>query len=82
MIKIFNPDYLKSLSAQAKFNDRLRQHNNIHQDYQENCQRLFNAIEAGCYIRPHRHTSDPKNELLMAIRGLVGLITFSDMGNI
>lgn len=82
MIKVFNSDYLNSLSAQAKLNDRLRQHNNIHQDYQDNCQRLFNALEPGSYIRPHRHASDPKNELLMAIRGLIGLITFSDTGNI
>lgn len=82
MIKVFNPDYLNSLSAQAKLNDRLRQHNNIHQDYQENCQRLFNALEPGSYIRPHRHASDPRPELLIAIRGSMALITFDDKGSI
>ena len=81
MIKVFNSDYLNSLSSKAKLNDCLRQHNNIHQDYQDNCQRLFNALELGSYIRPHRHASDPRNQLLMAIRGLVGFIIFNDTGN-
>jgi len=82
MIKVFNSNYLNNLSSQAQLNDRLRQHKNIHHDYEDNCQRLFNALEPGSYIQPHRHTSDPKSELLMAIRGLMGLVTFDDTGNI
>jgi len=41
---------------------------------------LFNAIEPGSYIRPHRHASDPREELLIAVRGLVALVTFDDQG--
>ena len=81
-MKIFNADYLHELTAQARSTPRLRQHRNIHQCYQEPCQRLFNAIEPGSYIRPHRHASDPKNELLIAIRGVMALVTFDDEGNI
>jgi cupin fold WbuC family metalloprotein len=43
-------------------------------------QRLFNAIEPGSYIRPHRHASDPREELLVAVRGVMGLVTFDDQG--
>lgn len=81
-MKVFSVDFLNELSAQAKVNDRLRQHRNIHQSYQESCQRLFNAIEPGSYIRPHRHASDPRDELLVAVRGLMALITFDDDGRI
>lgn len=81
-MKIFNTEYLNNLSVQAKLNPRLRQHNNIHQSYEDNCQCLFNAIELGSYIRPHRHASDPKNELLIAIRGLLGVVIFDELGNI
>jgi len=41
---------------------------------------LFNAIEPDSYIRPHRHASDPRNELLIAIRGSLALLVFDDLG--
>lgn len=81
-MKVFSTDYLSELTDQATSNRRLRQHRNIHQSFQEPCQRLFNAIEPGSYIRPHRHTSDPRDEMLIVIRGLMALITFDDEGSI
>jgi cupin fold WbuC family metalloprotein len=81
-MRIFSRHYLDELTQQAKVNTRLRQHLNIHQSYQEPCQRLFNAIEPGSYIRPHRHASDPRDEMLVAIRGLMALITFEGNGEI
>lgn len=80
--KVFGNNELNSLVEEARSNPRLRQHLNIHQDYQEPCQRLFNAIEPGSYVRPHRHASDPRDELLIVVRGLMGLITFDDLGEI
>lgn len=79
-MKIFDPKYLDGLTNQAKESPRLRQHRNVHQSYQEVSQRLFNAIEPGSYIRPHRHASDPREELLIAVRGLMALVTFDDQG--
>lgn len=76
----FDAHYINVLTTQAKDNPRLRQHKNIHQSLQDPCQALFNAIELGSYIRPHRHASDPKSELFIAIRGEMGLVTFNDYG--
>ncbi len=81
-MKLFSPDYLNDLTEQAKSSGRLRQHRNVHQTYQDFCQRLFNAIEPGSYIRPHRHASDPRDELLIAIRGAMALVTFDDQGTV
>lgn len=81
-MKIFSSDYLDELTEQARSSLRLRQHRNVHQHYHEPCQRLFNAIEPSSYIRPHRHASDPRDEMLIAIRGLLALITFDDEGAI
>ena len=75
-MKIFNSEYLDALSGQAKENPRQRQHRNIHQSYKDASQRLFNAIEPGSYIRPHKHAADPRDELLIAVRGLMALVTF------
>lgn len=81
-MEIFNSNYLDDLSRQAKESARLRQHRNIHQSFQDPCQRLFNAIEPGSYIRPHKHASDPREELLIAIRGLMALVTFDEQGTV
>lgn len=79
-MKVFTANALNALTQQAQSSPRLRQHRNIHLDYQDVCQRLFNAIEPDSYIRPHRHSDDPRDELLIAIRGAMAFITFDDQG--
>ena len=78
----FSTSYLDSLIAEAERSPRRRQSRNVHRSVAEPAQRLFNAIEPDSYIRPHRHLIDPKDETLMAVRGLFALITFSDDGKI
>ncbi len=73
---------LSDLSRKANSNIRKRQHLNIHQNYSEVCQRFLNAIEPESYIRPHRHQTDPKNEMLVPINGLFAVYTFNDIGEI
>jgi cupin fold WbuC family metalloprotein len=79
-MKVFSADYLNELTAQAQCSPRKRQHRNIHESYADQCQRLFNAIEPGSYIRPHRHAADPRDELLIAVRGSMALVTFDEQG--
>ena len=79
-MKVFDAKYLDDLTMKAKTNPRSRQHQNIHLSYQDACQRLFNAIEPSAYIHPHRHTTEMREELLIAIRGMMALITFDDQG--
>jgi cupin fold WbuC family metalloprotein len=57
-------------------------HANVHNTHSEPCQKLFNAINLDSYIRPHRHALDPKDECLVAIKGLFALIIFSDHGSV
>ena len=81
-MKVFSADFLNKLTAQAQVNPRRRQHRNIHESYAEPCQRLFNAIEPDSYIRPHRHAADPRDELLIAVRGLMALVEFDEQGKV
>lgn len=81
-MKVFSTDYLDELTVQAQVNPRKRQHRNIHESYEDSCQRLFNAIEPGSYIRPHRHATDPRDELLVAVRGLMALVIFDEQGKV
>jgi cupin fold WbuC family metalloprotein len=79
-MKLFDSEYFQKLIGQAKNNSRGRQHCNIHQSYEDPCQRLFNAIEPGSYIQPHRHATDAREELLVAVRGKMAVFTFDDSG--
>lgn len=81
-MKIFSSDYLNELTAQAQGSPRKRQHRNIHESYADPCQRLFNAVEPGSYIRPHRHATDPRDELLIAVLGSMALVTFDEQGKV
>ena len=79
-MKIFDKSYFDNLSRQAKANSRLRQHSNIHESYEDPCQRTVNALEPNSYIPPHRHFSVHKNELMVALRGKMALILFDELG--
>jgi cupin fold WbuC family metalloprotein len=78
----FSPEFLDALSQTAEQSSRQRQHKNIHQHYNEPCQRLFNAIGIDSYIRPHRHSIEPKDECLIAVRGCMALLVFDDIGQV
>lgn len=81
-MKVFGSEYLNRMVTEAQDNNRKRQHHNIHESFDDPCQRLFNAIEPGSYIRPHRHASDPRDEMLIAVRGMMALVAFDDQGSV
>jgi len=79
-LQIITPSDLESLSLLAAGSPRRRQNLNLHGDYTDPCQRLFNAVEPGSYIRPHRHTDPPKPEFFLAVHGRFVLLLFDDEG--
>lgn len=81
-IKVFSTGYLNDLVHQAMVAPRRRQHRNVHADYTDPCQRLFNAIEPDSYLRPHRHGAEQGSETMIAVRGLMVLVVFDGDGNI
>ncbi|KUE90320.1 hypothetical protein ASL20_03810 [Cupriavidus necator] len=73
---------LGELVVHASKSGRLRQHRNIHASYEDPCQRLLNAVELDSYIRPHRHSLDPKVETLFALIGRFAVFSFDATGAI
>jgi cupin fold WbuC family metalloprotein len=72
---------LERLSAEARLSPRLRRNRNLH-EMDDAVHRLFNAIEPGSYVRPHRHLSPPKTETMVVVSGRLGLIVFDEEGTI
>jgi cupin fold WbuC family metalloprotein len=81
-IEIFSLDFLDRLTQLAEQSNRQRQHENVHKNYDEPCQILFNAIGMNSYIRPHRHSIDSKHETLVAVRGRMAFLVFDNYGNL
>ena len=66
----------------ASHSHRGRKNLNLHIEYADPCQRLFNAIGVDSYIPPHRHFRGPKEETLIAVRGLFALVILDEVGGI
>lgn len=82
MVKIFSQAFLDELSVRAGASPRLRQNHNIHDDFSDPCQRFFNAMEPGSYLRPHRQAMAPRSKLLISVRGQFLLLLFDDAGTV
>lgn len=78
--RFFDTAFFNTISAGARESLRLRQPLNLHASHEEPVQRLFNAIEPGSYVRPHRHPSLPAKENLFVLRGRLGVLLFDEQG--
>lgn len=71
-----------TLSAQAVVSPRKRSHHNLHATLEDPIHRLVMALEPGTYVRPHRHRTPPKWELLVALRGRAAVLVLDDNGTV
>lgn len=71
---------LDLLSLEARQHPRRRKNLNLHPALEAEVQRLFNALEPGTFIRPHRHARVNGWELMIALRGCFSVLLFDDQG--
>ncbi|RII30940.1 MAG: cupin fold metalloprotein, WbuC family [Geobacter sp.] len=81
-MKLVTSDLVRELSGQALLSPRLRKNHNLHPRDDSRCHRLLNAVEPASYIRPHRHLDPEKDEAFILMSGRLGVITFSDSGEV
>ncbi len=80
-MKVIDQKALDGASLSALRSPRRRSNWNLHEKLEDPVQRLFNAIEPGTYIRPHRH-GDGIWELFLLVRGSAVLLIFDDGGDV
>ena len=71
---------IAALSREARETPRRRKNFNFHA-MEDPAHRLLNAFEPGTYVRPHRHSSPPRSETIVALAGRIGLILFDAGGH-
>jgi cupin fold WbuC family metalloprotein len=69
------------LAGKATASPRGRTHHNFHQ-MEEACHRMVVGLQPSTYIPPHRHLSADKAELLLVLRGRLGLLIFDETGQV
>ena len=75
-------ELFKRLLQEAECDPRKRSHQNIHKSFDDPVQRLCIALVKGTYIRPHYHSQDNKWEMMLALRGTVGVLLFDPVGKV
>lgn len=70
---------LLSLSRQSS---RLRMLQKLHKSHDAGVQRMFNALQPGTYIMPHRHLHPRKEETVMVVAGSLLFVEFADNGEV
>lgn len=66
----------------SRQSDRLRMILPLHKSADATLHRMFNAMQPGTYIAPHRHFCPPKAESILVLRGAMSFITFDDSGQV
>lgn len=79
---LIDENRLDQLSREAQGSDRLRKNFNFHHGNADVLQRMLNAFEPGTYVRPHRHTTPPKREVFIVLKGKVAMLFFDNQGAI
>ncbi|MCR4308149.1 MAG: WbuC family cupin fold metalloprotein [Candidatus Berkelbacteria bacterium] len=70
------------LLHEAENSPRKRSHQNIHESFDDPVQRLCIALIKGTYVRPHYHSQLNKWEMMLALRGIVGVLLFDHVGKV
>lgn len=75
-----NQILIDDLLSVAKGLPRQRKNHNFHDTLDHPCQRLVNVMLADAYIAPHRHLNPAKDEMMVILRGRLGMVYFDDTG--
>ena len=78
-LRVFSGLALGEALARSRQAQRLRTNVNVHPELEDPIQRLFNVLQPGSYIRPHRHEAH-RWELFVGLSGRAGVLTFDDGG--
>ena len=78
----YRRDELESLLMASRQSPRRRMIQQIQRSEQDPVQRLLNAMQLGTYVRPHRHPLAGASETVVLLQGKLGVVIFSDDGNI
>ena len=79
-MQLIDKELLDLISKQANENPRLRMNYNLHQNLDDEVQRLLNALEPGTQLPIHRHPDT--DETYMLLRGRIRTLFYDNSGEL
>ena len=70
------------LLARSRQSPRKRMLQRLHKSLDAKAHRMFNALQPGTYIMPHRHLNPAKDETILVMAGSMLFIRFTEDGEI
>ncbi|MEM9848367.1 MAG: WbuC family cupin fold metalloprotein, partial [Bacteroidota bacterium] len=81
-LTIIHTAQMEQLILAARQSPRKRMILPFHKSDDALLHRMFNAIQPGSYIPPHRHFRSQKAESIILLRGAIAYFTFSEKGEV
>jgi cupin fold WbuC family metalloprotein len=81
-VVIVGREHVAQVLAAARASDRRRMILPFHKSPEDPLHRMFNALQPGTYVQPHRHVSPPKAEVFLVLAGCIDMIVFEEDGRI
>jgi cupin fold WbuC family metalloprotein len=75
-------DSLEQTVAASRVSPRRRIIQPFHRTEGASLHRMFNAVQPGSYIAPHRHLDPPKEESWIVLQGALAFFTFDERGKV
>ena len=68
--------------AESRASERQRTILPFHKSHADSLHRMFNAVQPGTYVQPHRHTLPPKPEAFVVLKGAIDFLIFDEAGEL
>ncbi|HEY4258957.1 MAG TPA: WbuC family cupin fold metalloprotein [Schlesneria sp.] len=81
-VTLLTNELLEQAIQASQVSERKRMILPLHKSADASLHRMFNVMQPGTYIPPHRHLAPPKDESIVIVRGALCFITFDEAGQV
>lgn len=79
---VLGEEHVERALAASRTSERKRIILPFHKSDDALLHRMFNAMQPGTYVQPHRHLHTQKSEIFLVLRGALDFLVFDDVGSI
>jgi cupin fold WbuC family metalloprotein len=81
-IVLISQSLIEQATAESRASERRRTILPFHKSHEDALHRMFNGVQPGTYVQPHRHTRPPKPEAFVVLRGAIDFLIFDEAGQL
>ncbi|MDB4990188.1 MAG: hypothetical protein JWN04_5366 [Myxococcaceae bacterium] len=81
-VVLLTKQLLSEALAASRQSDRKRMILPFHKTAEDPLHRMFNAMQPGTYVQPHRHLAPAKSEVFLVLCGALDFVVFDEHGEI